>query len=167
MRAITKTSRVLPITILAFIVCLGCNGDRPSTNSSDEDTSIFAKGELSPASNFTGKAWHTPLVTNDSIYNTIAGNVLFEPGARTNWHAHPTGQILIVLSGVGYHQLKGQPRETVRKGDVVKCPPNIVHWHGATQDSSMAHLYVVPKTEKGIVEWMQPVTDEEYLNPNE
>jgi quercetin dioxygenase-like cupin family protein len=103
-------------------------------------------------------------VANDSIYNTLVGNVYFEPGARSNWHTHSAGQILIITDGVGYHQIKGQPKQIIRKGDVVKCPPNVAHWHGASPDSGLQQLYIVPNTEKGIVTWLQPVTDEEYHN---
>ena len=125
---------------------------------------IFPKGEKGPAENFTGNAWNTPLVANDSTYNTVIGNVYFEPGARSNWHTHPSGQILIITDGVGYHQIKGEPRQTIKKGDVVKCPPNVTHWHGASPDTGMQQLYILPKTEKGIVTWLQKVTDEEYNN---
>ena len=125
---------------------------------------IFPKGELGPSENFTGNAWNTGLVANDSTYNTLVGNVYFEPGARSNWHIHPAGQILIITDGVGYHQIKGQPRQTIKKGDVVKCPPNAEHWHGASPDVGMQQMYIVPKTEKGIVTWLQKVTDEEYNN---
>lgn len=115
-----------------------------------------------PATTFTGTAWVTSLVPNDSIYTTVAGSVAFEPGARSFWHSHPTGQLLIVTDGVGYHQIKGEPKQVIRKGDVVKCPPNVVHWHGAGPGSKMTHLYIISNTEKGIVDWLQPVTDAEY-----
>ena len=107
------------------------------------------------------------MVANDSTYNTVVGNVYFEPGARSNWHIHPAGQILIITDGVGYHQIKGQPRETLRKGDVVKCPPNVMHWHGASPDTGMLQMYIIPNTEKGIVTWLKKVTDEEYGGKNE
>ena len=135
-------------------------------NKSDKEDgqlqTIFPKGELGPAENFTGNAWNTGLVANDSIYNTVVGNVYFEPGATSNWHTHPSGQILVITDGVGFHQIKGQPRQTIRKGAVVKCPPNVEHWHGASQDTGLQQMYILPKTEKGIVQWLQPVTDEEY-----
>lgn len=115
-----------------------------------------------PATTFTGTVWVTSLVPNDSIYTTVAGSVAFEPGARSFWHAHPTGQLLIVTEGVGYHQIKGEPKQLIRKGDVVKCPPNVVHWHGASPGSKMTHLYIIPNTDKGIVKWLQAVTDAEY-----
>lgn len=123
---------------------------------------IFPKGKQGPAENFTGKAFNYGLLENDTIYNTVVGNVLFEPGARSNWHKHPAGQILIITAGVGYYQQKGKPIEIMRKGDVVKCPPNVEHWHGASPDSSLHQMYIIPNTEKGIVEWLQPVTDKEY-----
>ncbi|MCX6216237.1 cupin domain-containing protein [Spirosoma sp.] len=123
---------------------------------------VFPKGQKATAGNFTGTVWVQPLVDNDSVYNLISGSVTFEPGARTNWHIHPTGQILMITEGAGYHQIKGQPRELIRKGEVVKCPPNVPHWHGASSGSSMTHIYMIPNTEKGIVQWMQPVSEEEY-----
>jgi quercetin dioxygenase-like cupin family protein len=123
---------------------------------------IFPKGELGSSENFTGNAWNIGLVANDSMYNTLVGNVYFEPGARSNWHSHPSGQLLIITDGVGYHQIKGQPRQTIQKGDVVKCPPNVMHWHGASEKSGLQQLYIVPNTENGIVQWMQRVSEEEY-----
>jgi quercetin dioxygenase-like cupin family protein len=153
---------ITAITSLALLTssCV----ENKSENKQPEVQAIFPKGELGPAENFTGKAWHTALVANDSIYNTLIGNVYFEPGARSNWHTHPAGQILIITDGVGYYQEKGQPRRTLRKGGVIKCLPNVIHWHGASSDTGMQQLYILPKTEKGIVQWLQPVTDEEYTN---
>ena len=126
------------------------------------EQAIFPKGQQGSPENFTGKSFSTRLVDSDSTYNTLVGNVLFEPGARSNWHKHPGGQILIITAGVGYHQQKGKPIEIMRKGDVVKCPPNVEHWHGASPDSSLHQMYIIPNTQKGIVEWLQPVTDKEY-----
>lgn len=157
----------VPITtsftaFMLLVFALGGNAQSTSNTANDQTNSLFPKGTLGPAQNFTGKAWSIGLVANDTTYNTVVGNVYFEPGARSNWHTHPAGQILIITDGVGYHQLKGQPRQTIQKGDVVKCPPNLEHWHGASQDASMQQIYILPKTEKGIVNWLQPVTDEEY-----
>ena len=123
---------------------------------------IFPKGSIAPAENFIGNAWTKSLLPMDSIYNTVVGNVYFEPGARSNWHTHPAGQILIITSGIGYHQIKGQLRETIKKGDIIKCPPNKEHWHGASPKVGMMQMYILPKTEKGLVKWLQKVTDQEY-----
>jgi quercetin dioxygenase-like cupin family protein len=72
---------------------------------------------------------------HDSTYNTFVGNVYFEPVARSNWHRHPSGQILIITGGTGYHQIKGQPRQTIKKGDVIRCPADVEHWHDASPDT--------------------------------
>ncbi len=146
----------------AALIILGCKNSTTQQNAATKVQSIFPKGELGSAQNFIGKAWHFGLAANDTTYNTLVGNVYFEPGARSNWHIHPAGQILIITDGVGYHQIKGQPRQTIKKGDVVKCPPNVMHWHGASPESGLQQIYILPNTEKGIVEWMQPVTDAEY-----
>ena len=153
------------IATLAFSVfVISCKEKIKKTKDDNKVESIFPKGELGPAENFTGKAWNIGLLANDSIYNTLAGNVYFEPGARSNWHIHPAGQILIITDGIGYHQIKGEPRQTIRKGDVIKCPPNVEHWHGASPEAGLQQLYIIPNTEKGIVQWMHPVSDEEYNN---
>lgn len=127
-----------------------------------ESDRIFPKGEPGPDQFFTGNVWVTGLIENDDLFTTLGGNVEFEAGARSHWHSHPAGQILIVIDGTGYHQIEGQPKEIIEKGDVIKCPPNVNHWHGASQESSMQHIYLIPNTENWIVEWGEPVTDEQY-----
>ncbi|WP_163713050.1 cupin domain-containing protein [Mangrovibacterium lignilyticum] len=151
-------------TVVALFSLAGCSSQKDPVK---QVSQVFQQGQLAPAQFFTGNAYVTGLVSNDSVFTTAAGEVYFEAGARSNWHLHPSGQILIVTSGVGYHQLIGEPIEVIHKGDVVKCPPNVLHWHGASKDSAMSHIYIVPNTEKGIVEWKQPVTDEEYLTVND
>jgi quercetin dioxygenase-like cupin family protein len=151
--------------LFSILLMTGCTEPASDKAGSNEIQAIFPKGTQGPAEYFTGRAWNIGLVENDTVYNTVVGNVYFEPGARSNWHIHPAGQILIITDGVGYHQIKGQPRQTIRKGDVVKCPPNVLHWHGASPDTGMQQLYIISNTEKGIVQWKQPVSDEEYRTP--
>lgn len=159
-----KIKSIQLIIAIAFISLLhiGCKEETNMNTAKNKIESIFPKGEKGPAENFTGNARNTPLVANDSTYNTVVGNVYFEPGARSNWHTHPSGQILIITDGVGYHQIKGQPKQTIRRGDIIKCPPSVLHWHGASPDTGMQQMYILPKTENGIVTWLQKVTDEEY-----
>jgi quercetin dioxygenase-like cupin family protein len=131
-------------------------------NNSNNQNTIFSKGEKAPADYFTGTAWVRLLVPNDPILNCQIGNVVFEPGARNNWHTHPGGQILIATDGTGYYQEKGKPIQLFRKGDVVNIPPDVEHWHGASPDSEFTHIAINTNTQKGIVIWLQRVTDEEY-----
>ncbi|MBK5278080.1 MAG: cupin domain-containing protein [Bacteroidia bacterium] len=128
----------------------------------ENKTGIFPKGEKAPAEYFTGTVWIKLLVPNDPILSTQIGNVMFDRCARTNWHTHPGGQILIVTDGVGYYQEKGKIIQVIRKGDVVNIAPDVVHWHGASPDSEMTHLAVNSNTQTGVVTWLQPVTDEDY-----
>ena len=157
-----KVLIMIAITSVALLT-ISCRENK-SIKAGSELQAIFPKGEPGPADHFTGRAWNIGLVNDDTVYNTVIGNVYFEPGARSNWHMHPSGQILIITDGVGYYQEKGQPRRTMRKGDVIKCSPNVTHWHGASRDTGLLQMYILPKTENGIVQWLQPVTDEEYNN---
>jgi len=131
-----------------------------------EHQDIFPKGDQAPADYFTGTAWVKMLVPNDPVFNSAIGNVIFEPGCRNNWHSHPGGQILICTNGAGYYQEKGKPIQLLNKGDVVTIAPDLVHWHGATPDSEFTHIAISTNTQKGIVEWLEPVTDEQYYTYN-
>ena len=126
------------ISIQACILLLSlvrCSNDKMQS----EDL-IFQRGDLAPAENFTGNAWNKVLVANDTIYDAVVGDVYFETGARTNWHLHPSGQILVIIAGEGFHQIKGEPKQPLKKGDVVKCPPNVMHWHGASVGKGMSQM---------------------------
>lgn len=156
--------KTLLLSAFASLAILSCNNKNQETmeKTKQELNAIFPKDEKGSKDLFTGNAYHTALVDTDSVYNTLVGNVYFEPGARSNWHTHPAGQILIITDGIGYHQMEGKPIEIIKKGDVIKCPPNVKHWHGASADMGLQQLYIVPNTEKGIVEWNEAVTDEQY-----
>ena len=131
-----------------------------------KQTPAFPKGEKANTLNFTGTAWVYMMVTPDDIYNSSIGNVIFEPGARTNWHNHPGGQILLVTDGKGFYQEKGKPAQPIQKGDVVRIPPDTEHWHGASSGSSLTHIAISPNQQKGNVEWLHPLTDVEYNELN-
>lgn len=160
-----KFKIVLVLTVCVFaMACNNSQNAKEMTSDKNKLNEIFPKGEKGPSETFTGNAYNVGLVDPDSILTTAVGNVYFEPGARSNWHIHPAGQILIITDGVGYHQIEGRPVETIKKGNVVKCPPNVRHWHGASADVGLQQLYIVPNTEKGIVNWEEAVTDEVYKN---
>jgi quercetin dioxygenase-like cupin family protein len=131
-------------------------------NVSKNQNTIFPRGDKASPDYFTGTVWVKNLVPADDTFNTLISNVVFEPGARNNWHTHPGGQILIVIEGTGYYQEKGKPIQLFRKGDVVKIAPGVVHWHGASPDSEFTHIAINTNIQKGIVEWLDKVTDEEY-----
>jgi quercetin dioxygenase-like cupin family protein len=113
---------------------------------------------------FTGTAWLKMLVAPDEKTNCAMGEVIFEAGCRNNWHTHPSNQILYVTDGVGYYQEEGSAIWEIRVGGVVNVLPGIKHWHGATPGGRFAHIFVGINTEKGIVDWLEPVTDEQYYS---
>jgi quercetin dioxygenase-like cupin family protein len=147
--------------LLLTFVFVACN-NKPDAAKELNAEPVFPKGDKITSNNFTGTAWLQMMVNNDSIYNTSIGNVTFEPKARTNWHKHPGGQILLVTDGSGYYQEKGKPAQRIQKGDIVKIPPDAEHWHGAAPDNGLTHIAISPNTDKGSVVWLRPVTDEEY-----
>ena len=91
-----------------------------------------------------------------------AGQVTFEPGARTAWHTHPLGQTLIVTAGLGWVQREGGPIEEIRPGDVVWFPPGLKHWHGASPITAMSHIAIQESLGGKNVDWMEKVSDEQY-----
>ena len=123
---------------------------------------LFPKGVKLPNDHFTGTAWLNMLVEDDSVLNCPIGNVSIEPSARTNWHIHQGGQILLVTAGKGYFQEKGKKVQVIQKGDVVKISSGVNHWHGASPDSWLIHIAIMPNSQKGPAEWLEPVTNEEY-----
>ncbi|UZR96455.1 cupin domain-containing protein [Chondrinema litorale] len=153
------------LSVLAAFLITSCSQQsvqEANQSETKELEAIFPKGNKGPSKFFTGSAYNYGLFPMDSTFTTLVGNVYFEPGARSNWHTHPAGQILIITDGVGYHQIEGEPIQVMKKGDVVKCPPNVRHWHGASPNTCLQQLYIVPNTEKGVVNWMEAVSDEQY-----
>ena len=122
-------------------------------------TKASSKG---PDEYFTGSVRVDPLFEAPDPARARAGIVTFEPGARSAWHTHPLGQILIVTFGCGWVQSEGQPKVEIKPGDVVWCPPNERHWHGATPTTAMTHIAITEALDGKVVEWMEKVSDEQY-----
>ena len=115
-----------------------------------------------PAQFFTGPVRVDPLFAANASSRTSGGLVTFEPGARSAWHTHPVGQILIVTAGKGLVQRWGSPVEEIRPGDVVRIPPGVKHWHGASPTTGMSHIAIQEAVDGKNVDWMEPVSDEQY-----
>ena len=111
---------------------------------------------------FTGAVQVQELFPADDPSRTSGGKVTFEPAARSAWHTHSLGQILIVTDGTGWVQQWGGPIEEIRKGDVVRIPAGVKHWHGATPSTAMTHIAIQEQLNGKAVEWMEKVSDEQY-----
>jgi len=115
-----------------------------------------------PLEYFTGTVRLDPLFQPVEPARTLAVSVTFEPGARSAWHTHPLGQLLIVTAGCGLVQSSGARARMIRAGDVVWCPPGEKHWHGAAPTTAMTHIAVVERLDGKAVTWMEHVSDAEY-----
>jgi quercetin dioxygenase-like cupin family protein len=115
-----------------------------------------------PADWFTGLVRIDPLFEAPEPARVRGASVTFEPGARTAWHSHPLGQTLIVTSGLGWTQCWGGPKEEIRPGDVIWCPPGVKHWHGATPSTAMSHIAIQEALDGKVVEWMEKVSEAQY-----
>ena len=116
-----------------------------------------------PAEYFTGRVTIRGQFSREEPSRVTGAIVSFEPGARTAWHSHPLGQTLIVVEGVGWTQVEDDPIEEFAAGDILLCPRNRRHWHGATPESSMSHVAIQEALDGKYVTWMEKVTDDEYL----
>jgi quercetin dioxygenase-like cupin family protein len=115
-----------------------------------------------PGEWFTGSVRIDPLFPPTPPARAAGNAVTFEPGARTAWHTHPLGQVLIVLSGLGRVQRAGGPVEEIRPGDVVWFEPGEKHWHGAAPNVAMTHIAIQESLDGKAVDWMEHVSDAEY-----
>jgi quercetin dioxygenase-like cupin family protein len=116
-----------------------------------------------PAEWFTGTVRIDPLFQAPGPARVSGAMVTFEPGARTAWHTHPLGQTLLIVSGLGWVQREGGPLKEVRPGEVVWFPPGLKHWHGASPTNAMTHIAIQESLDRKNVEWMEHVTDAQYV----
>jgi quercetin dioxygenase-like cupin family protein len=116
-----------------------------------------------PAANFTGVVFQDEVVVGVPPSRLRASVVSFTPGARTAWHAHPVGQTLYCLSGVGRVQREGEPVRALHPGDTVLIPPDVRHWHGAAPDRLFAHLAISENGPNGEgTAWFELVAETDY-----
>ncbi|MBV9273048.1 MAG: cupin domain-containing protein [Verrucomicrobia bacterium] len=115
-----------------------------------------------PADYFTGTVRIDPLFQADPPARAVGASVTFEPGARTAWHTHPLGQILIVTAGCGWVQREGGPIEEIHPGDVIQFLPDEKHWHGATPTTALTHIASQEQLDGKVVDWMEKVSDDQY-----
>ena len=122
------------------------------------------KPQPGPADRFTGTPQVTQLFGAQAPSHVSGGSVTFPPGARTAWHSHPLGQVLLVTAGTGWIQSWGGPIQEMGQGDVVRIPPGVKHWHGASATSSVTHIAIQEELDGKNTDWMEKVSDQQY-NP--
>ena len=145
---IASLALMASVSVVAQELDIKRNGARPSN-----------KG---PAETFTGAVRVDPLFAAQDPSRTSGGAVTFEPGARSAWHTHPRGQILIVTAGSGWVQRWDGARQEMKSGDVVWIPPGVKHWHGATATTAVTHFAIQEHEDGKVVDWLEKVSDEQY-----
>lgn len=118
-----------------------------------------------PAENFTGAVQVEMLFDAVDPSHASGGSVTFAPGARTAWHVHPRGQVLVITAGTGRVQRWGDAIHQVQAGDVVRIPAGQKHWHGAAPAAAVTHLAISEHREGVTVQWLEPVSDDQYRGP--
>lgn len=159
--------RILPA--IAIALCMLASEARSQTARDQEKIQITRGASQparpAPADNFTGAARIDSSFQTNAPARMSGARVVFEPGARTAWHTHPLGQLLIVTAGTGRVQRWGDPVDEIRQGDVVWIPPGQKHWHGTAPNSSMTHIAIVERLDGKSVDWMEKVSDAQYAAP--
>ncbi|WP_413511686.1 cupin domain-containing protein [Myroides odoratus] len=157
------STNLVPFCLITAMLIFATQSKGQATNNTKKYKmkSIAQQGSAAPEEYFTGTVYINMAVTPEDKLNTGIGKVTFDAKARTNWHTHPYGQILIVTRGKGYYQEKGKPVQLIRKDDVVKIPANVEHWHGASHDMGMSHIAIVPSDTNATI-WFKPVTNVQY-----
>ena len=113
---------------------------------------------------FTGTVWQDTIIEADEPARVRAFSVSFEPEARTAWHTHPLGQTLYVINGSGLIGLRNEVPQVIKAGDTVWIPPNEEHWHGASATNSMTHIAIQEALNGSVAEWLEKVSDDQYLS---
>jgi quercetin dioxygenase-like cupin family protein len=161
--SILSISLLLSIGIIVGHAAANETGKAPAKVSQTISRNGSQPSVKAPAQFFTGQVRIDPLFSANESAPVSGAYVTFEPGARSHWHTHPTGQYLLVTAGAGRTGEWGGKVEEIKAGDVLWCPPGVKHWHGAFPTTAMTHLALTGTTVDGKnVEWMEPVTDEQY-----
>lgn len=162
--------KILSVFLAIIMVAVACSNNTENNENNYPapplETSLIKKGEgqkfKGSEEYFTGDVEVESITSPNSSSHFGIAYVTFQAGARSAWHTHPAGQHLIVVEGIGLTKEEGKPIQEFRAGDVLYCPPNVKHWHGASTNSYMKHIAITGVSNGSGVVWMEKVTDEEY-----
>lgn len=118
---------------------------------------------VGPETTFTGPVRIDQYFEVEAPGRTGSAIVTFSPGARTAWHSHPAGQLLYILTGLGWVQKEGEPKQQVQAGDTVWFAPGERHWHGASDTKAMSHVAIAERVDGRSTDWFEHVPDADYL----
>ena len=162
--------KILNVFLAIIMTAVACSNNTENSENNYPapplETSLIKNGEgqkfTGSEEYFTGDVEVESITSPNSSSHFGIAYVTFQACARSAWHTHPAGQHLIVREGIGLTQEEGKPIQEFRAGDVLYCPPNVKHWHGASPNSYMKHAAITGISNGSGVTWMEKVTDEEY-----
>lgn len=152
--------KTLAVPTILFALFAASSGHAQSVVVSQGGSRPSIKG---PEANFTGSVTIDPLYSNNEQTSNTGSHVTFDPGARSAWHTHPAGQILIITTGTGWFQEEGGEKRIIRPGDVIWSSPGVKHWHGATATTGVGHIAITNMKDGKNVTWMEKVSDQQYV----
>ena len=152
----------MPKRIFFSVLVLLMTGNHINAQTSQDTTRSDVSSDSGGGNFFTGGNASVSRLETVPEMQCGVSKVSFEPGARTIWHSHAGGQVIVVTSGTAWYQEKGKPKKIVRTGEAVVAAPGVMHWHGASADGPMSHTVSTPNLNKGGVTAGAAVTDEEY-----
>ena len=116
-----------------------------------------------PSEYFTGSVRIDPLFDAPDPARLAGASVTFEPGTRTAWHTHQASPDADCDGWLWQRPTLGGPIEEIHPGDVIWFPPGEKHWHGVTPTTAMTHIAIQERLDGKTVDWMEQVSDEQYL----
>ena len=114
-------------------------------------TQTTAPATIDPA-NFTGRVTGLPSSDIRVLRYT------FDPTARTNWHSHAGGQVILVEQGRMRVQERGGSGREVKTRETYVTSPGVEHWHGAVPGEPLTQVAF----SFGVTNWLEPVSDQQY-----
>ena len=152
---------------MALVAALGCVNIAYAKEAKMQKTQEVIKagslgGFKGDSKIFSGEVNVKMLFKSGDYRNFSGAEVIFSPKARTAWHTHPAGQTLIVTQGTIYTGTKQGITQIAKVGDVVLCPSDVEHWHGAGLKEKGVHIALTHEKKGQNVMWLEPLSDEEY-----
>jgi quercetin dioxygenase-like cupin family protein len=129
-------------------------------NSEYNLNSYLNEGVKAPNTHYIGEAWLNSLLRADESLNYNITKATFRANSTLDWHKHTSPQVLIIVDGEGYYQEKGKEPVKLKVGDVLKCEPDIEHWHASSKEKDVTYLAIY----SGETIWTTVLSQEEYDN---
>ena len=121
-------------------------------------SSYKEEGTKAPNTHYIGEAWLNGLLRSSSSLDYNITKATFRANSTLDWHKHSEPQVLIIVEGEGYYQERGKTPIIMKEGDVIKCEPDVEHWHASSKDADVTYLAIY----SGETTWTEVLTQEAY-----